>query len=200
MNENPNCQDCELHSKAKHRCLPSVGDVNCRLAIYLDSPNFLDDRTGRSFDSENADFVRYCLQRMSVSLADVYLDYVVKCYPGKLPGKKEDRMACVRACSQYRFASLQKLTKLKSMVVLGSLGCEAITLEKQISKKAGAEWVPLSPVMRQHVKHVWVGFSPGLVKEKPSEAGGIYRVIFMAAKEAGLNPAVAKIKPYEFDI
>jgi hypothetical protein len=52
--------------------------------------------------------------------------------------------------------------------------------------------------MKQFIKHVWIGFSPGLVKEKPSEAGSIYRVLFVAAEEAGLNPHVAKIAPYEF--
>lgn len=180
--------------------MPSQGDENCKLAIYLDSPNFMDEKRGKSFVSDSAEFVKFCLRRMSVSAEDVYLDYIVKCYAGKLPGKKEDRMACVRACSQYRFASLQKLTQLKAMVVLGSLGCETITLEKKIGNRAGAEWPPVSPVMRQHVKHVWVGFSPGLLKEKPAEAGSIYRVIWMAAEEAGLQPQVAKIKPYEFEI
>lgn len=198
MNENPNCTDCELHTRAKHVCMPSEGGVDCKLAIWLDSPNFMDDKRGHSFVSDNAEFVRYCLRRMSIDPAEVYMDYIVKCYAGKLPGKKNDRMECVRACSQYRFASLQQLTNLRSMVVLGSLGCETITLDKQIGKRAGAEWEPASPLMKRFVNHVWVGYSPGLIKEKPSEAGSIYRVIFAAAKEAGLQPKVANIKLYEF--
>lgn len=200
MFEDPSCEECELHKRAKSVCLPSQGPKNCKLAIYLDNPTFLDDKRGKSFVSENAEFVKFCLKRMSIDPATVYMDYIVKCYPKKLPGQKADRMACVNACSKYRFASLQALKNLKAMVVLGSLGCETITMSKEIGTKAGAEWEPLSSMMKKYIKHVWVGYSPGMLSEKPAEAGAIYRVIWKAAEEAGLNPTVANIKPYEFAI
>lgn len=200
MFENTDCNDCQLASRAIHPCMSSQGDVNCKLAIYLDSPAYIEDRRGRSFIGDNALFVKYCLERMGLKEKDVYLDYIVKCCPGKMPGKKDERMACVRECSKYRFASLQALTRLKAMVVLGSLGCEAITLHKTIGDRAGAEWEPASPKMRQLISHVWVGLSPGLLKEKPAEAGAIYRVIWKAAEEAGFKPHVVKMKPYDFQI
>lgn len=200
MFEKPECEDCQLHLTAKHRCLPSIGGQDCRLAIFLDNPAMIEDKRGRSFVSDNAEFVKFCLRRMSVSLDDVYMDYIVKCYPKKLPGDKSVRMECVRACSQYRFKSLKHLPHLQTIVALGALGCETFTLAKKIGTKQGCEWKPASPLMQQHSEHVWVGFSPGLLKEKPSEAGAIYRVIFMAAKEAGLKPRVAKIQPYDFQI
>lgn len=199
MNENPDCGDCVLGLKARHRCLPSQGDTDCKLAIFLDAPSIVDDKRGRSFVSDASAFVKYCLARMSVSEEDVYFDYIVKCYGGKLPGKKPDRMACVSACSQYRFFALEQLMHLKAMVVLGSLGCEVITQHKTIGDKAGTSWEPVSLLMRKYMAHVWVGFSPGLLKEKPAEAGSIYRVIWKAAEEAGLNPQTnTKLKPYEF--
>lgn len=200
MFENNNCEDCCLASRAKTVCMPSQGDVSCKLAIYLDSPAYIEDRRGKSFIGDNAEFVKWCLRRMNVDPAQVYFDYIVKCCPGKLPGKKEDRMECVRACSQYRFASLEKLTKLKAMVALGGLGCETFTLDKTIGHKAGAEWVPPSKLMQQFIGHIWIGYSPGLIKEKPSEAGAIFRVIWKAAEEAGFDLKIMKIKPYEFDI
>lgn len=200
MFENPECTDCELHKKAKHVCIPSVGPATCKLAIFLDVPNFLDDRKGRGFQSENAEFVRFNLRRMSVDPAEVYFDYIVKCCPGKLPGKKADRMTCVNACSQYRYASLEKMPNLKALVVLGGLGCEAMTMDKTIGNKAGSDWVPFSMLMRKFIPKVWVGYSPGLVKEKPAESGSIFRVLWMAAEEAGYNCKVANIKPYEFDV
>lgn len=201
MFENPECDECVLHTRARHVCLPSEGDQDAVLAIYLDYPSFLDDRRGRSFVSDNAEFVKFCLHRMSVSLDAVFFDYIVKCCPGKMPGKKEDRMTCVRACSQYRFAALQKLPHIKAIVGLGSLACETFTLVKEVGKKAGAEWAPISPIMKQHVDHIWIGMSPGVLKEQPSEAGSIFRVIWMAAEDAGLSPAVNEdMKPYQFDI
>lgn len=200
MNENPNCADCCLASRVQSVCLPSIGDKNCKLAIFLDHPSTLDDRRGRSWVSDNARFVLYCLERMSVSVEEVFLDYIVKCCPGKMPGKKADRMACVNACSQYRYAALKQLTKLKAMVVLGALGSEAMTQEQHVGQRAGVEWTPTGLFMKRYVDHVWVGLSPGVLKEKPSEAGAIYRVIFMAAEEAGLSPHVAKIAPFDFQI
>lgn len=202
MYEDDRCVDCELHRKAKHRCLPSWGTPDlCKLAIYLDHPSAVEDKRGRSFVSDNADFVQFCLRRMSVNIEEVYLDYILKCYPIKLPGKKPDRMACVSACAQYRLASLEDLPHLRAVVGLGSLACETFTGVKEIGLKAGVSWEPISPIMRQLCPTIWIGYSPGSVREKPSEAGAIYRVIFRAAEQAGLNPKPnLSIKPYEFVI
>jgi len=200
--EDTNCTDCDLHKKCKHRCLPSHGDLKiCKLAIYLDTPNMVEDRKGRSFEGQSADFVRFCLARMSVPLELVYLDYIIKCYPGKLPGVKSERMGYVAACSQYRFASLQDMPNLKALVALGSLGCETFTGDKTVGARAGAEWPPLGHTMKSLVPHVWIGYSPGMLQEKPSEAGAIYRVIWAAAEEAGLAPQFnPNLKPFQFDI
>lgn len=199
MFEDSECVDCVLHERARHRCLPSLGDATCKLAIFLDYPTIVEDRRGVPWVSDGAKFVDYCLRRMSIDPAKVYRDYIVKCYPVKMPGPRADRMACVGACSQYRYASLEELASLQAVVVLGGLGCEAITLHKTIGDKVGAEWAPLSPIMKGLIKHVWVGYSPGLLKEKPAEAGSIFRVIWMAAAEAGLNPTVANIPLHDFD-
>lgn len=200
MFEDKDCTDCELHRYAKHRCLPSLGSSSCKLAIFLDHPSVVEDKRGRSWVGDNANFVNFCLKRMSIDPESVFRDYIVKCYPVKLPGAKAERMACVAACSQYRFESLKELSSLKAMVVLGSLGCETITHHKTIGDKAGAEWQPVSLLMKQYISHVWIGYSPGLIKEKPSEAGSIYRVIWRAAEEAGLSPCIANIPLYDFDV
>jgi uracil-DNA glycosylase family 4 len=201
MFEDPACTDCQLHKKCRSVCLPSTGDSSCKLAIFLDYPSVVEDLRGRPWVGDNARFVDYCLRRMSVDPEHVFRDYIVKCYPGKMPGPKADRMACVNACSQYRFAALDELASLQAMVVLGGLGCEAVTLHKAIGDKAGAEWEPASLLMRQYVDHVWVGYSPGLLKEKPAEAGAIYRVIWAGAEQAGLDPIVDEsVPPYDFDV
>lgn len=205
--EDFHCTDCDLHKKCKSVCLPSVGGIgplawkSCKLAIFLDYPNYLEDRKGVPFISDAAEFVWFCLRRMSVPREMVYLDYILKCAPGKLPGVKSERMGLVAACSQYRVASLQDMPSLGAVVVLGGLGCEAITGEKRIGAKTGAEWKPMGPYMQAIISHVWVGYSPGLLREKPSEAGSIFRVIWKAAEEAGLSPAInTAIKPYDFEL
>lgn len=200
MYEDPNCVDCYLHRGCKSVCLPSRGDLSCKLAIFLDYPAVVEDLRGKSFVGANAQFVDWCLRRMGIDPLQVYMDYIVKCYPKKIDGKKDKRMEAVRACSQYRFGTLEDMPNLKTIVALGSLGCETFTGNKSIGEKQGAEWEPLSPIMKQHVPHIWIGYSPGIIKEQPSEAGAIMRVLWAAAEEAELNPKLTKIKPYEFDI
>lgn len=181
--------------------MPSRGDLSCKLAIFLDYPNTVDDRRGKGFLSQAGLFVDFCLQRMSISPSLVYLDYNVKCYPGKLPGVKSERMGIVAACSQYRVAALQDMPNLAAVVMLGSLGCEITTGSKTVGGRAGAEWEPAGVYMKQLVRHVWIGYSPSMLSEKPSEAGSIFRVIWKAAEEAGLKPKVnLTIKPFEFDV
>jgi uracil-DNA glycosylase len=136
---------------------------------------------------------------MGIDPAAVYLDYIVKCY-GTLPTKKDARNILVNACD-YKLAALQLLPNLKAVVVLGRVGCEWVTGGSILGDWAGADW----PLARNHTMHciipkVWVGYSPGYALEKPSESGGIFRVLWKAAEEAGLNPTVTKIPPFEFNI
>lgn len=201
MFETPGCTDCWLGHKAQNSCLPSIGSgPSCRLAIYLDHPNVVEDRQNKSWVGRNAEFVLWCLSRMGVELENVHLDYVVKCYPpNKLPGRKPERMSCVSMCSQYRNETLPELPNLKAIVMLGNLGCELITGSNQIGAWQGSKWPPLGFIMKQIVPEVWIGYSPGFVLEKPSEAGGLFRVLWRAAEEAGLNPQVTQVKPFNFD-
>ncbi len=96
--------------------------------------------------------------------------------------------------------TLPLLPNLKAIVMLGNLGCELITGSKEIGRWAGSKWPPLGFVMKQIVSEVWVGYSPGYVLEKPSEAGGVFRVLWRACEDAGLKPVVTKITPFDFDV
>lgn len=199
MFENVHCSNCSLHAAANLVCMPSQGDETCSLAILLDQPTMVEDKRKKSFVSESADFVKYCLRRMGIDPDTVYLDYIVKCY-GKLPTKKDERNVLVNAC-EYKLAALQTFKSLKAVVVLGKVGCEWVTGGSILGDWAGADW----PLARNHTMHciipkVWVGYSPGYAMEKPSESGGIFRVIWKAAEEAGLKPSVTKIPAFPFNI
>jgi len=138
---------------------------------------------------------------MGVGLEHVYLDYILKCYPGAgLSKKKADRLALVAACSQYRFASLQELPNCKTVVGLGTLSGEVLTGYGKIGEIEGTHWPYIeSQMLAIGIESVWVGYNPCYVMEKPGEAGGVYRVIWMAACEAGLNPIFhPEVKPFQF--
>lgn len=195
MNENPQCQLCELSATANRRsvCLKGGGSTDAALLIYLDAPTMIDDRRGKSFVSEAADYLRHLLDLMSVSRHDVYVDYVLKCYPkpNKSFGKKAPRAAMIEACSVYRLATLQQL-KPKAIIAMGALPCEAFIGEQKVDRFEGTCWIPNEPFVREFVERVWITYSPAYALKDPANAVSIYRTLFQAAEEAGLNPKFNK--------
>lgn len=200
---NPNCNKCLLCNVANSRsiCLDGEGSLDAEMAIYLDTPLVMDDRRHRPLVSQAADFLRHCLKKMGIAPASARIDYTVKCYPAKkMPGKQKDRFDVIWACSEYRIATLQNMPNLKSLVAMGAISCETFVGSATVGDRAGAEWEPREMWLRKIIPHVWVSYSPGYVLEKPSEAGAIFRVLWKAAEEAGLEPRVTKVPNFEFDI
>jgi len=201
MFEITGCQWCSLHKTARlqSRCLKGEGEVGARLVIYVDAPNFMDDRRSKPFVSEPADLLKYMLRRMSVPLSKVYLDYTVKCYPGKkVPSKKTERMMCVQQCNRYRIATLQLLFP-REVVTFGGLSLEAFTgfPANSLKEHANAYWPPSDPRVACIVNRIWTGYSIGYPLQSPNEAHSQFGLLWMAAENAGLNPQIdPTVKPY----
>jgi uracil-DNA glycosylase family 4 len=191
MNENPNCELCDLHRSAgrRSRCLKGEGGDNPRLVIYMDAPTIVEDRRGRALVSDGADVLRWMLKRMSLRFEDVYIDYVLKCFPGgeKNYGKKAYRQGYIEACSVYRIATLQSLRPV-AVVGMGSVTCEAFMSSGKVAEFEGTDWIPLEPLMREFVPRVFITYSPAYALQDPAETVPIYRTLFAAAKAAGLEP------------
>jgi hypothetical protein len=83
---------------------------------------------------------------------------------------------------------LQAYKKLRAVVALGGISCEVFTGHAMVGSVEGTNWPTYEPSLKKQVSHVWTGYDPQAVMENPSLSGSIYRVIFMACKEAGLNP------------
>lgn len=202
MDENPNCELCELSQTCSPKavCLKGGGGLDARLAIFLDAPSIVEDRRGKGLVSESAEFLKWLLNRMSVSTQDVYVDYVLKCYhkPNKNVGKKAFRAQMLEACSVYRFATLQRI-KPKAIIAMGTIACEAFTGSSEIGEYEGARWTSNEPRVREIVDAVWISYAPAYALESPAESVGIYRTLFAAAKEAGLKPKLnTKIPLYDY--
>lgn len=200
--ENINCQLCELYATASPKavCLKGGGGLDAALCIFLDAPTIVEDRRGIALVSEAAVFLKWLLNRMSVQTKNVYVDYVLKCYPkpNKNVGKKPYRAEMLEACSVYRFATLQ-LHKPKAIIAMGTTACEAFTGSTEIGEYEGARWVPNEPRVREIVDGIWVTYSPAYALESPAESVGIYRTLFAAAEEAGLRPKLnKKIVKYDY--
>lgn len=202
--ENPECNLCELSSTctAKSVCLKGGGGLDAKLAIYLDAPTIAEDRRGQPLVAEAAVFLRWLLRRMSVQPKQVYVDYVLKCYPKnhKHFGKKAYRAEMLEACSYYRIATLQQL-KPKALVAMGKTACEAFTGSAEIGEYEGARWVPNEPRVREILNGIWVAYSPAFALEDAAETVGIYRTLWAAAEEAGLKPKLdEKVERYDYGV
>lgn len=203
MSENPNCKLCDLHQSAGKRsvCLKGGGGDNAKLMIFLDHPNMVEDKRSRGVCSEAVEWLKWAFARMSISRSDVYVDYVLKCYPGKLVKqfkKKLNRQIYYEACSEYRVATLQRI-KPKAIVVMGSKACEAFLGGDKIGEWEGTTWIPDEPFVREHVEKIWVSYSPAAVFKSPGDSVTIFRVLWFAAIDAGLKPKIDKTKtPFDY--
>lgn len=149
---------------------------------------FDDDMRRKPFVSRAGQILLNLLGRMSLSTEEVYLDYIVKCWAGKrMPKQKCDRLVCIEACSKYRFATLQNLPNLRKIVGMGTLSLEALIGSSEMKHFEGESWTPRELELRQYGE-VWITYSPAYLDEKPAEIPNVYRIIFTAAQQAGLDP------------
>lgn len=202
MFEDKDCEDCSLSKTYPNTvCMKGRGNSDeARMIIYVDQPAYMDDVRSRPFITEVGDLLRHFIARMGIDPMFVYYDYILKCYGGKkIPTQKAERLVCIQACSKYRFATLQTIPNLKSIVVMGKIGLEAFTGNSEIGKFEGCSWECREPEVRDlNIQHVWVTYSPHYVFEKPAETPELYRVIWCAAVEAGLNPKETKVPPFKW--
>lgn len=203
MFESPNCRDCKLNNFCANPCLPGIGNQEeARLGIFLDQPNWMDDKRNKPFVSEPAELLYHFIDRMGIDRKFVWLDYVLKCAAGKqVPSRKAERLQCIEACSKYRFATLQTLPNLKAIVSMGRIALEAFTGNSELAKFEGMSWTPNESQVRDcGVGAIWVTYNPSYLLEKPAETPEVYRVIWRAAESAGLQPKETKVKPYKWNL
>lgn len=186
---NHSCQRCVLSSHAHAVCLRGLGNRDtAQLAIFCDAPMWDDDMRRKPFVSRAGEILLNLLGRMSLTTEQVYLDYIVKCWSGKkMPKQKAERLQCVEACSFYRFATLQNMPNLKKIVGMGTLSLEALTGSSEMKHFEGESWTPREVELRQFGE-VWITYSPAYLDEKPAEIPNVYRIIYTAAQQAGLDP------------
>lgn len=207
MFEIEDCQNCELHKTAKmrSRCLKGEGGVGAKLAIYVDHPGFMDDRQTRPFASDAGQLLKWMLRRMSIPPEQVYLDYIVKCYPGKkMTGKKPQRLSYIQQCDRYRIATLQMVFP-REIIGFGGLCLEAFCghAMQNIGNFANAFWPPRDPRIAQMVNRVWIGYSAGypVAPGAAGEAQNQFGLLWMAAEAAGLKPVINEdVRPFKFEI
>lgn len=175
------------------------------MAVFVDQPTWMDDMRNRPFVSSSGDLLKHFIARMGIHPDYVYLDYTVKCGAGKfIPKQKSDRLVCIEACSKYRFATLQMMPNLKSIVAMGRLSLEAFTGNSELARFEGMAWGASEPRVRDTgVDKIWVTYNPSYLlppQGKPAETPEVYRVLWRAAEAAGLQPKETTVKPFNWDL
>lgn len=184
------CTKCPLHEFAKTNCHPGKGSLNPKLLIRLDYPYIDDDRSGIIGNSQATKLLLWLLKRMSLTLDEIAIDFVLKCHkPKNQLKKKPDRLNAINQC---RSNDSFKQFFVKAIVLMGSIACES-RFKEQLKDKESAFW--------QDNPRIFVTYSPAYAIETPSETVGIYRMIWWAAEHAGLKPKFnPNIKPFNYDI
>lgn len=195
---NPSCKNCNLHERSRTVCFDGCGTASHKpLLLYAEAPDYFADHTGKPFGLDVGSFLDWLISRMCLSRLSVAYDYIYRCYTKNPPRKKVDRASIILECNEYRFANLKKI-KPKAIVTLGQVPLEALTGKSQVKDFAERKVRAWEGVVRKYVEHVWCTYSPNYpIVGDPGASVEMYRTIFMAAKEAGLNPKpVTDVKPF----
>lgn len=189
---NPACTECKLHEpKGTSVCLKGSGvDGKKKLMIFADQPDYFANNARKGFVLDVLDFWAYILSCMSISIEDVAFDYTVRCYnKAGVASTKAARGPIIIACSSYRFKSIDKVEP-KAIVVSGSASLEAFTGKTKVSDYHENTVKAWEGRVRKHVPHVWVCHSAAFAMTAASESIPIFRTVWQAAEEAGLEPVI----------
>lgn len=197
---NPDCTACALHRSCRTVCMSgrtrhALKGRRPRLLVFTDAPDYFADNAGKPYALDTGKLLDWMFRRMSVDPEDVGYEYTLHCYPKKdLPSTKSGRQVCIEECSQYRFATIAKI-KPRAIAVLGTVSLEAFTGKSRVGDYEGRTLTCWEPVVREHCDTCWVGYSIAYCLVSPSDTYRVFRVLYMAAKDAGLNPKLNPLVP-----
>lgn len=171
------CTDCQLGRGIKtYNCVSGWGNPDAKLVILLDCPG----------DILAEKLLVWILERLSLTGDDVWVDYTVKC-PIPKGTKKKPLSVCHKICwtSHPRTQALNA----KSMVIAGKWGTDFV-IDRKLKEIHG---------MKDAETEVWCCYSFMYLLMNPAECVDTWRVLFKAAEEAGLKPAMKiDVKPFRF--
>lgn len=200
---NSTCNRCKLHEQCNPKSVGlrgyNTGDQK-KLAIFTDAPDYFADRAQRPYSLDVKRMLDWLLARMSVDPKDVAYEYTLRCYGGEdgIPTTKAGRAEVIEACSMYRFASVKRL-KPRSIVVAGQASFEAFTGGGKVGDNEGRKHRAWEGVVRDYCEGVWCSYSINYILTSPSDTPRVFRTIYRAAEEAGLNPKLdPTVPPYQW--
>lgn len=178
-----------MHEHTDAVCLKGIGtDKHRPLMIFADYPDHFANKAKRAFVADVREFWEYILGSMSVSKDDVAFDYTVKCnIPKGVANTKAERAPIIMECNRYRFSSIRKV-KPKAIVISGSVSLEAFTGKTNVGEYHESSVRAWERPVRDIVTNVWVCHSAMYAMSSPAATVPIFRTVFQAAQEAGLNP------------
>lgn len=171
---------------------------SAKLLVYVDHPSEEEDKRHKAGSSDNIMMVRWLLEeRMGISPKDYQIQFTLKCFKPKYALKKKDeRLIAIHSCRAHSLEEIQKLQP-KSIVSTGSITCEAFFGGAQLKTKAGIK----TQAHNKEIGKVWVAYSGSYSVQTPSYTPKLYAVLFMAAKDAGLNPQHnPNFKPFDYKL
>lgn len=198
------CKACVCHRTAgtKSVCLKgkNVELGRKKLLVFTDYPDYYANGSGRGYTLDARRILDWMFARMSIDPGDVAYEYTLRCYAkDSLPSTKAERAVCIEECSQFRFASIAKL-KPRAIATLGQTSLEAFTGKSQIGEWVERRIRAWEPVVREWIDGVWVSYSLNLIlTNSPGDSPSVFRVLFQAAKEAGLRPVLnPSVPPFQW--
>lgn len=195
-----NCTRCKMSELCDHRSRGLNGirsDRHRRLVVFTDYPDYFADHAHAPYKLDSRKMLDWLFERMSVDPNQVAYEYTLRCYPGReLPSTKAARAACIEECAEYRFHALARI-RPKAIAILGQVSLEAFTGRTKIGDNNDRALPCWEPIVRDYCDHVWASYSLQSIlgPHPPSDTPKVFRVLYRAAEEAGLNPELNPTVP-----
>jgi len=122
MENNPDCELCNLCNVAQNVCIPGSGRRSAKVMVVGDSPSFVDDRSGVVFSDKVGEMLESLFNEFDVDPTRFFYTTVVKCRtPDKTPASVKQQ----KACKPYFETELEEV-KPKFVLLLGAIALKSV--------------------------------------------------------------------------
>lgn len=178
MTTNPKCTLCWLHRSANVVCMPCKPNQQAPLQVFIDSPSPQDDEFGEFGSSRVSRLLFWMFEKWTLAPEEVGVNFAVRCCGSDLK-KIVDKKDALAACSIY---SERYITCAKALLGFGELSSMRLLANRSLKNTVYQEH------KREHPVSVFISYAPGYFLQKPSEVVAGLRMLYRAARAAGLKP------------
>lgn len=176
------CERCDLGITCRNSCVWGTGNPDADLFLIGEAPGFVEDLNHKPFIGPAGQLLDHILNKLGIDRSSIWITNVIKCRPPKNELPKGDDLAKIStACFRHLRYELQQVDP-KVVVLLGGTPLSLLTGERFITRVEGMELDTIYEGAK-----TYACYHPAYVLRSPSKESNVARVLYKAAKKAGVK-------------